>query len=99
MLTYYELLDTPINADAKTVRRAYHRISKEFHPDRYYGKNLGPFKARLEEIFQRIKDAFAVLGDEDKAAAYGATLRGGGHSVGPSARWSTPTKSTPNHTK
>src|SRR5690606_24671215 len=50
--------------------------SKEFHPDRHYGKELGPFGPWLADVFKAVSDAFKVLGDNSKRAAYEATLRG-----------------------
>jgi hypothetical protein len=31
--------------------------SKELHPDRYFGKNLGSFKTKLAAIFSRMSEA------------------------------------------
>ena len=45
------------NADSATVRRAFSTASKELHPDRYFGQNLGSFKARLAAIFARLTEA------------------------------------------
>src|SRR5690606_581586 len=41
--TYFDLLGVLPTADKKELKRAYFRVSKEFHPDRYYGRDLGPF--------------------------------------------------------
>jgi hypothetical protein len=35
---YHELLGVPVGADPKVVKRAYFKLSKEFHPDRYFRK-------------------------------------------------------------
>src|SRR5262249_57303991 len=48
-------------ATADAVKLAYFDASRVFHPDRYYGKNLGSFPARLERIFQRLSDAHETL--------------------------------------
>jgi tetratricopeptide (TPR) repeat protein len=44
-------------ANAEAVKLAYFEASRVFHPDRYYGKNLGSFRARLERIFHRLSEA------------------------------------------
>jgi curved DNA-binding protein CbpA len=48
-------------ATAEAVKLAYFEASRVFHPDRYYGKNLGTFRARLERIFQRLSEAHERL--------------------------------------
>lgn len=48
-------------ASAEAVKLAYFDASRVFHPDRYYGKNLGSFRARLEHIFQRLSEAHEKL--------------------------------------
>ncbi len=48
-------------ATAEAVKLAYFDASRVFHPDRYYGKNLGSFRARLERIFQRLSEAHETL--------------------------------------
>ncbi|MBN1961715.1 MAG: DnaJ domain-containing protein [Deltaproteobacteria bacterium] len=72
VLTHWELLElygSPSNVD---IKRAYFAQSRRFHPDRYFGKNLGIFKARLENIFKVIKAAYEVLADDDSKAKYAA---------------------------
>jgi DnaJ domain len=48
-------------ANAEAVKLAYFDASRVFHPDRYYGKNLGSFRSRLEKIFQRLSEAHETL--------------------------------------
>ena len=56
-LSAWDLLGVEKNADSATVRRAFSTASKELHPDRYFGQNLGSFKARLAAIFARLTEA------------------------------------------
>ena len=60
-LAPHELLGVPENADKATVKRAFAAASKELHPDRYFGKNLGPFRAKLATIFARLTEAVQEL--------------------------------------
>ena len=48
-------------ADKKALKRTYFRLSKEFHPDRFYGKRLGTFAERLAAIFEAIAHAYEEL--------------------------------------
>jgi hypothetical protein len=70
----FELLGLPRGCDKKEVKRAYFKLSKEFHPDRFYGKNLGPYRERLATIFQAVKAAFDLLSDDARRQAYEDSL-------------------------
>jgi curved DNA-binding protein CbpA len=69
-LNHYELLGVAMNAERAEIRRAYFALSKAFHPDSYYGKRLGSFKAKMEVIFRKVTDAYEVLGRQQKREAY-----------------------------
>ncbi|HOX46630.1 MAG TPA: DnaJ domain-containing protein [Myxococcota bacterium] len=73
-LTHYQFLGLARRAEPGEVKKAYFAVSKEFHPDTYFRKNLGTFKARIEALFKRVTQAYEVLGDPQKRAAYDATL-------------------------
>jgi hypothetical protein len=71
----WALLGVPNGADAKVLKRAYFKLSKEVHPDRFYGKKLGSFADRLSEVFEAISRAYARLTSNEKdrhSAAYQA---------------------------
>lgn len=72
----FEILDVDVETDKRNIKRAYFRLSKVFHPDRHYGKELGPFEQWLGEVFKAITNAFKVLGDNKKRVKYEASLRG-----------------------
>jgi tetratricopeptide (TPR) repeat protein len=81
----FEVLEVDPDADKRALKRAYFKISKDFHPDRYYGKNLGSFKARLDEVFAVATRAFEELEDDDRRAQYLATLEEQAHAADPSS--------------
>jgi tetratricopeptide (TPR) repeat protein len=60
-LSHYELLEVAADADKKVIKEAYYRAVALFHPDKYFGKNLGSYKVRLEQIFRRLTEAHDVL--------------------------------------
>src|ERR687890_1576939 len=61
---YYELLGIQRGADEAAVKAAYRRLAKECHPDRYNG-------CRDQEArFKAINEAYDVLKDPQKRAAY-----------------------------
>jgi tetratricopeptide (TPR) repeat protein len=58
---HWTVLGLKPGASLEAVKAAYFEASRRFHPDRYYGKNLGSFLGRLERIFQRLSEAHEVL--------------------------------------
>ncbi|MCA9665896.1 MAG: J domain-containing protein, partial [Myxococcales bacterium] len=67
---FFELLDVEATADARTIRRAYFKRSKEFHPDRFYTRRLGRYSDMLAEIFKQVSAAHSFLQDEEQRRAY-----------------------------
>jgi curved DNA-binding protein CbpA len=61
LLSHYELLGVDAQADKKTIKTAYFELVNYFHPDRYFGKNLGSFKPKLERLFTRVTEAHDTL--------------------------------------
>ena len=68
--THWEVLSLPWNATSEAAREAYRDRVKVFHPDRYPGKRLGTYRARLEQIFRRLTEARDALANETTRAAY-----------------------------
>ncbi len=73
-LDHYALLGAERAADRKAIKRAYYELAGKFHPDKYFRKNLGSFKPRMEAIFTRVTLAHDVLSDREKRAEYDAYL-------------------------
>jgi curved DNA-binding protein CbpA len=72
--THYELLQLPTDADKKRVKSAYYAIAPEYHPDKYFRKRLGPYKAKIEAIFARFTLAHDVLTSKQRRAEYDSYL-------------------------
>ena len=66
----FAVLGIAPSADAATTKKAYYELTKRYHPDRYFGKNLGSFKARIDRIFKRITEAQQILTDAAKRSAF-----------------------------
>jgi curved DNA-binding protein len=60
---YYEILGVTRGADADEVKRAYRKLARKFHPDVSKEKNA-------EDKFKEVQEAYEVLRDSDKRAAY-----------------------------
>ena len=70
--TYYEILGVAKDADERTIKKAYHKLAKQYHPDR------NPDNKEAEEIFKSVNKAYEVLSDADERAHYDYTLEHGG---------------------
>ena len=71
---YHQILGVPRDADERSIKRAYFKLSKDFHPDRYFRRELGPFAARLDRIFKRVALAYELLIDPATRAEIERTL-------------------------
>lgn len=74
-LTHYELFGVDASADKKAIKAAYFEVVNVFHPDRYFGKNVGSFKPKLEKVFSRLTQAYDVLSRSASRTEYDAYLR------------------------
>src|SRR6266436_1029519 len=61
---FYDILGVAKSADADTLKRAYRKLAMQYHPDR----NAGDKSA--EQKFKDISEAYDVLKDDQKRAAY-----------------------------
>ncbi|MFO1289126.1 MAG: molecular chaperone DnaJ [Nitrosomonas sp.] len=61
---YYEVLGISRDADENEIKKAYRKLAMKHHPDR----NAGDTKA--EEKFKEAKEAYEILSDVSKRAAY-----------------------------
>ncbi len=60
---YHQILGVAPDASVKSLKRAYFTLSKEYHPDRYFRRNIGPFAQRLDRVFKKILEAYELLSD------------------------------------
>jgi curved DNA-binding protein CbpA len=71
---HFELLGLGRGAGQADVRKAYFKASKEFHPDAYFRKNLGSYRARVEKIFKAMKVSYDLLSNDETRAAYEGSI-------------------------
>jgi curved DNA-binding protein len=60
---YYQTLNVPRSASADEIKKAYRRLARKYHPDVSKEKNA-------EEQFKQVQEAYEVLKDPEKRAAY-----------------------------
>ena len=61
---YYEVLGVDRNADEETIKRAYRKLAKKYHPD------VNPGDKDAAEKFAEASEAYSVLSDPDKRRQY-----------------------------
>lgn len=61
---YYEILGVNRDANAEDIKKAYRKLAMKHHPDR------NPDNPKAEEHFKEAKEAYEILSDTQKRAAY-----------------------------
>lgn len=61
---YYEVLGVSRDVDGKELKKAYRKLAMKYHPDR------NPDDKDADEKFKEATEAYEILGDEQKRAAY-----------------------------
>ena len=61
---FYEVLGVEKNASEADIKKAYRRLAMKFHPDR------NPGDKSAEDKFKEVKEAYEILTDGQKRAAY-----------------------------
>ena len=61
---YYEVLGVSKDADEATLKKAYRKVAKKYHPD------VNPGDAEAEKKFKEASEAYAILSDPDKRRQY-----------------------------
>ncbi len=72
MTNFYEALKVHLNSSSEEIKSAYRRCARETHPDRQGDV----------ERFRKIQEAYAVLSDPQKRAAYDQERRAWMHRIG-----------------
>ena len=64
-MNYYEILQVDEDADSNTIKKAYKKLAKKYHPD------LNPNNIQSsEEHFKKINEAYHVLIDDKERKKY-----------------------------
>jgi molecular chaperone DnaJ len=79
---YYEVLSVSRDASDQELKTSYRKLAMQYHPDR------NPGDPSAEEKFKECSEAYSILSDPEKRAAYdryghAAFQNGGGGGAGP----------------
>ena len=68
---YYQTLGVSKNASQAEIKKSYRKLARKYHPD------VNPDDKSSEEKFKEVNEAYEVLSDPDKRAAYDHFGHGG----------------------
>jgi tetratricopeptide (TPR) repeat protein len=62
----WTILGVARGTDPSALKKIYFRLSKEVHPDRHYGKRLGPLASILSNVFESVSRSYTALTEAKK---------------------------------
>jgi hypothetical protein len=71
---HYVLLGIAKDADEREVRSAYRDRTRKYHPDQHFRKIPEEMQKELEEVFQKIQEAYRTLSDTSRRATYDTAI-------------------------
>lgn len=69
-LDYFQVLKLAPGATPGEIKAAYHRESRLYHPDRFFGDDDAELRRAVARIYKRINEAYVCLRDDRKRAKY-----------------------------
>jgi DnaJ-class molecular chaperone len=69
-LDYFEVLGVEKEASPASIKTAYYRESRTFHPDRYAAVESAELREKIGRIYRRVNEAYTVLRDDVKRKKY-----------------------------
>lgn len=74
-LNYYQLLDVSPDAPDADIKKAFYRVSREFHPDRYFRFPNENFRNAVNTIYKRVSEAYTVLRSPQWRESYNRQIK------------------------
>ena len=68
-VNYYKILGVSRSASTRDIKKAYHKLAKQYHPDKIESEDEKP---AAEAMFKKVARAYEVLGDADVRRRYDA---------------------------
>jgi curved DNA-binding protein CbpA len=76
--TLYDLLEVAKTATDEEIKKAYFLMARRFHPDRFERAAAAQHKTQIDEVFDNITNAYRILSNKEKRAAYDSSAPAGG---------------------
>ena len=71
----YALLGVSPDAERNEIREAFYECSRQWHPDRFFQRELGEFEEPIESLFVAITNAYRLLTNRTTRAEYDRSQR------------------------
>ena len=73
--SHYELLQIQQVAETADIQNAFYELSRKWHPDRFFRRDIGDKAQIIEEVFVAITEAYRTLSDAEMRRVYDRKLR------------------------
>jgi curved DNA-binding protein CbpA len=73
-LTHYQFFGVDRDAPQGAIKKSYFKLSKRYHPDKHFRKEIGPYEEKLENVFQKITRAYRTLSNPEQREEYDEEL-------------------------
>ncbi len=67
---HYRLLDVGRHSEASVIQQAYYKLSRTWHPDAFFRKDIGEYGPAIDKIFMGLTQAYQTLSDPKKKQIY-----------------------------
>jgi len=67
---YYRILNVPREFSPEELKGAYFKLSRQYHPDKYYSRVDRPMFQKFTSVFKRLNEAYMILKDPQKRRIY-----------------------------
>ncbi len=73
---YFEVLGVAVAASTAEIKRAFHQMSRLYHPDRFFQETDAELKSYVGTLYKRMTEAYYVLKDDVKRQKYALDIAG-----------------------
>jgi DnaJ-class molecular chaperone len=74
-LNYYQLLEVRPDASPAEIKAAFYKVSREYHPDRYFRFPNEGFRNAVNTIYKRVSEGYTILRSPEWRTSYDAQLK------------------------